>query len=41
MRSFTCEKCEEKFQEWENLKEHFINTHGKKDMICPVKKYKY
>ena len=39
MRSFPCEKCEEKFQEWEQLKEHFIKTHLKKEMICcPVKK---
>ena len=38
MRSFPCEKCEEKFQEWEQLKEHFIKTYGKKEMICcPVK----
>ena len=42
VKSFPCEKCNEKFQQWENLKEQFTRTHGKKEMICcPVKECEF
>ena len=38
VKSFPCEKCDDKYEQWENLRQHFIRTHGKNVVICcPVK----